>query len=108
METNNRVEIQEGLQKLALKRIRKIKRFYSHLLIYSIGVVVFLLNKYCNAPFRFPPLDYLNGVFISIWTFVIAVQGLKLFMREVVLGKNWENKQIDKMLESESKNSNEK
>ncbi|MGH2666968.1 2TM domain-containing protein [Flavobacterium sp.] len=108
MEKGGKKEMQNEFEKIALKRVRKIRRFYTHLGIYSIGVVVFILKEYCNAPFNFPPIHYINWFLMTCWTFVLVVQGLKLFIREVVLGKDWENRQIDKILESEPKNINKK
>ena len=108
MGTRNTKEIQDELEKIAVKRVKRIKRFYIHVMVYSIGMVIFIMREYFNAPLNFPPLHYLNRLLMSIWTFIIAVQRLKLFMREIVFGKNWENKQVDKMLESESKNTNKK
>jgi len=94
------------LEALAKKRVGKIKRFFKHLIIYVIGLLVFILKEYFNAPFNFPPVHFLNWFFMSCWTVVLVVQGLKLLMKEVVLGKNWENRQMDKIMKSESKNQN--
>lgn len=104
METSNTTKNQVELEAMALKKVRKIKRFYTHLVIYSIGVAVFIMKEYFNAPFNFRPLDYLNGFFIVCWTFVLTVDGLELFIREVLLGQHWEKKQIDRILESEANN----
>jgi len=106
METNNTNYMQLELEALAKKRVRKIKRFYNHLLIYSIGVVIFLLNEYCDAPLKSILLLYQTWFFMYCWTFIIVVQGLKIFIIEVVLGKNWEAKQMNKIIESESNNQN--
>ena len=108
METRNTKEIQGELERIAVKRVKRMKRFYIHVMVYGIGVLIFIMREYFNAPLNFPPIHFLNRFFMSIWTFIIAVQGLKLFMREIVLGKHWENKQIDKILESESNNTTEK
>jgi uncharacterized protein YacL len=106
MERNDTNYLQMELEELAKKRVRKIKRFFNHLLIYSIGLVVFILKEYFDAPFNFPPVHFLNWFFMLCWTVVLAVQGLKLLIKEVVLGKNWENRQMSKILESESNNQN--
>lgn len=97
---------QMELEAIAAKRVHKIKRFFKHALIYAIGMTVFILKKYCNAPFNFPPLEYINWFFMSCWTVVLVVKGLKLFMKEIVLGKNWENRQLNKILNSESNHQN--
>ncbi len=35
------------------------------------------------------------------WTFVIVVQGAQLFLSERILGKNWEEQKIKRILEEE-------
>jgi 2TM domain-containing protein len=102
MESVNSNYQQAELERIARKRVRKIRRFFSHLIIYLIGVTVYVLREYFDAPFRFPPLDYINHFFMLIWTFIIAAQGLKVFMKEVVLGKEWEKRQMQKIIDSES------
>lgn len=96
--------MQSDLERLAQKRVRKIRRFFVHLLLYSIGVVLFVMKECFNTSFNFPPLQYMNWFFMACWTFFIALQGLKLFMKEVMLGKNWESKKIEEILASESNN----
>lgn len=106
MKAEGTSKIENELERIAVIRVGRIKRFYTHLWIYGVGAVVFIMKEYCNAPFNFPPINYINWFLMSCWTFILVVQGLKLFTREIVLGKHWENKQIDKILESESKNKN--
>lgn len=105
MEVNTNYQ-QAELEQIARKRVRKIKRFFNHLLIYLIGVIVYVLREYFDAPFHFPPLDSINQFFMLIWTFIIAAQGLEVFTKEVVLGKEWEKRQMQKIIESESNTQN--
>lgn len=101
METNH-----EELYELAQRKVRKIKRFYTHLLIYAIGLTVYVLNGRFGLPLNFPPISYINGVVMWIWTFVLAVQGMRIFMAEVVFGQKWENRKIQKMLERKNEKQN--
>ncbi|MEO8517223.1 MAG: 2TM domain-containing protein [Flavobacterium sp.] len=94
---------QRELEAIVAKRVRKIRRFVVHLLIYIIGLTLFILKKYCNAPFNFSPFHYFtNSFFMWCWTFFVAVQGFKLVIIEVVLNKDWEEKQVNKIIESKS------
>jgi hypothetical protein len=36
---------------------------------------------------------------MSIWTFIIVIEAIDIFMREVVFGKKWENRKVKSMLE---------
>ncbi|MCL9805695.1 2TM domain-containing protein [Flavobacterium amniphilum] len=91
------------LEELARKRVRKIKNFYGHLFIYLIGVAVYISKTYYGVPLNFIPLNYINEVFMWIWTFIMAMDGIKLFFSERVLGDSWEQKQISKIM-NEGKN----
>lgn len=86
------------LEALARKRVRKIKHFYGHLLVYLIGLAVYITKTYFGAPLNFIPLNYMNEFFMWIWTFVFAVEGFQLFFSEKVFGDNWEQKQIGKIM----------
>lgn len=102
--TNN---LKRELEVIAAKRVRKIKRFVVHLFIYIIVLSVFLLKKYFNVPFNFLPFYYyIHPFFMWCWTFFLAAKGLKLIVIEVVLNKDWEQKQLNKIIESESNTKN--
>ena len=96
--------MENSLEEIAMYRVRQIKRFYTHLGIYTIGVVIFIMKEYFNTSFNFPLVDYINWFSMSCWTFIIAVKGIKLFVKEVVLDKQWENRKINEILESEANN----
>ena len=95
------------LEELARKRVHKIKKFYGHLFVYLIGLAVYISKTYYGAPLNFIPLSYINEVFMWIWTFIMALDGIKLFFSERVLGEGWEQKQISKIM-SEEKNDTKK
>ncbi len=40
------------------------------------------------------------------WTFIIAVQAIKLFMKDQFLGKNWEERKIQEIIEKEKETKN--
>lgn len=88
----------EELYDLAQRKVRKITKFYKHLLIYAIGLTVYILKRYFGLPLNFPPISYINSFVMWIWTFALAVQGIRIFMTEVVFGQKWENRKIEKML----------
>ena len=90
------------LEKLAITRVKKIKNFYIHAFIYSIGLSVYILKTYFGFPFNFVPLEYLNFFVMAIWTFIFVTDGIDLFLTEIVFGKKWENNKIEKIAEREN------
>lgn len=85
-------------------RVRKLTRFYGHLFVYTIVLMLYILKEYFGAPLNFFPIRYLNDLVISIWTFVIVVKSVKFFFAEVMFGKNWEQNKIEKMMHQNSEN----
>ena len=79
---------------MARYRVNKMRRFYTHLFIYTIGVLVFLAKTYFGAPFNFWPIKHINCFVITFWTIIIAIQGIKLFFRENVFNSDWEQRKI--------------
>ena len=82
-------------------RVHKIARFYTHLFIFIIGVLIYVAKTYFGAPLNFWPIKYINCAFMLVWTFIIAVQAIRLFFREFVFGRNWEEKKIQQILNKE-------
>lgn len=89
------------LEQIVRKRVKKIKQFYSHLFIFTIGVIIYILKKYFGLSINFWPIRFINDFFMWCWTFVIVVQGAQLFLSEKILGKNWEEQKIKRILEEE-------
>ena len=84
---------------LAKEKVRRLKRFYNHLFIYIIGVLLFVAKRYYGAPLNFFPIKYLTETFMWCWTFVVGIQAMRWFFTERVFTTNWEEKQIQKELD---------
>lgn len=89
------------LKQLVKERVLKLKRFYTHLLLYAIGLAVYVLKTYFNFPFNFPPLHYLNFTVMAIWTFIMVTDILQLLLQEKLFGAQWEKQKINQILEQE-------
>ena len=89
---------------MARYRVHKIKSFFTHLFIFTIGVLIFIAKTYYGAPFNFWPIVHINCFFMWVWKFIISVQGLRLFFREQIFGPNWEEKKINEILNKDKQN----
>ncbi len=101
-EIRNNYQEQE-LRAMAEKKVQKLKRFYIHLVIYSIVVGIYVLNNVFNVPIHFMPVGILNWFVITIWSIIIAIDAVQILATTVIVGKKWEERQIKKMMEK-SKN----
>ena len=57
-------------------RVHELKNFYIHLLIYCIGVLIYIGKRYFNLPINFWPINFIKEFFMWGWTFIVAVQGI--------------------------------
>lgn len=104
MELNQISTEEKELMELTRKRVKKIKDFYIHIFLYSIGAVIFILKTYFSVKFNFFPFRWFPNWFImSIWTAIIVFQMIELFFAEIIFGKRWENKKIKEIMTKETK-----
>ncbi len=78
----------------AKKRIGEIKSFYSHVIVYVSVMSLLVLLNYNTTDFPwvlFPALG---------WGIGLLGHGLCTFGQNLVLGKNWEERKIKELMES--------
>ncbi len=91
---------------IAKRRVNKIKKFYTALFIYAIGASFFIAKEYANIKFNFFPLKYINSFVMVLWTLILVVKGIRLFVTESLLGNNWENQKIKQFMEQDQQRTN--
>lgn len=103
--------------KKALKRVKKIKRFYRHLTVYiivNILIVYFGLRGVDLLEMRSPEVDanvvlwlFWNVLSTPIlWGIGLLIHGLCVFRPKIGILKDWEQRQLKKFLEEEYKKAN--
>jgi hypothetical protein len=103
MENTDNISV---IEQMAKERVRQLKGFYWHLLVFVIGVVVYISKTYFDAPLNFPPISYMNFAFMAIWTLIITVDGLRLLVKEKLSGSPWEERKINQIIEQEKASKN--
>jgi hypothetical protein len=92
---------EERQHELVKERVKKIKKYYIHLFVYSIGILLYIFKTYFGASLNFFPIRFLNGLVMWCWTFFIVIQTLQILFSEKLFGTNWEQKKINEILEKE-------
>lgn len=94
METYNFNQDEKLVQ--AQKRVKSIKGFYIHTTVY------FLVNAFIIAGCA---IDNVNSLITSepymtalFWGIGLVAHGMSVFGQDFILGKNWEEKEIQKIL----------
>jgi uncharacterized membrane protein YcjF (UPF0283 family) len=80
----------------ALQRIRQKKKLFRHFVFFLAGSVLFIiLSAFLNKG-----NEYLNNWYvyaILIWLFFLLVHVLNVFVINSFMGKEWEDKQLEKL-----------
>lgn len=87
----------------AKKRVKKIKGFYSHALVYVvINLMIVIINVQNLGPDE-SYFQYENFFTLFFWGIGLAVHGLSVFLPNFILGKNWEERKIKAIMERDKK-----
>jgi 2TM domain len=99
MQNQDEIKYQE-----AVKRVKRIKGFYTHALIYLvINVMLFIVNAQ-NSPHGEGILHWKNFVTAFFWGIGLLAHTMSVFMPSIILGKNWEERKINELMEKEKNN----
>ncbi|MEW2920085.1 MULTISPECIES: 2TM domain-containing protein [Flavobacteriaceae] len=97
--TEINVEQHELLER-AQKRIKQKKRLFSHVVLFLIGSLFLLLAnkilKYGEA------YDWSIWVII-FWTFLLTLHTFNVFVTHKFMGKDWERRQRERLVEQQKK-----
>ena len=96
-------ELELQLQEMATKKVVKLKAFYTHMFIYIVGLIIYILKEYFGVPLNFFPLRYINGFVMCIWTTAFLVSAVDLFASFKLFGQEWEERKLKSILEKKTK-----
>ena len=81
----------------AKKRVKRIKGFYIHLLVYTVVNIALIISDSAEGTDRFFTIDtYYTAIF---WGIGLLAHGLSVFLPNFILGKNWEEEKIRELME---------
>lgn len=81
----------------AKKRVKRIKGFYIHALIYVLVNLGIIMTSTSVGGSGFKSIDtYWTAIF---WGIGLAAHGLSVFLPNLILGKNWEEEKIRELID---------
>lgn len=85
----------------ALMRVKKIKGFYTHLIVYIfVNILIFYLNvKDLDQGESYFQFKNFQSAFF--WGIGLLAHGMSTFVPYLILGKNWEERKIKEFMEKE-------
>ncbi len=89
---------------LAYKRVKRIKGFYFHLMVYLIfnGFII-IANSNESIPGNHIFWSWENFSTALFWGIGLLAHGLSVFGRNIFFGQNWEEKKIKEFMDKENK-----
>ncbi len=88
---------QDKLYRKAKKRVREIKGFYIHLLVYLLVLCLRLVLQ----EMRNSSIDGVSFWGMGFWAVGLIAHGCSVFLPHMILGKNWQANKIRELIEKE-------
>ncbi|MBP6128662.1 2TM domain-containing protein [Flavobacterium sp.] len=99
MNTQDEIKYQE-----ALKRVKKLKGFYTHSIVYIfINILIFFLNVE-NLEQGESYFQFKNFMTAFFWGIGLLAHAMSTFLPYFILGKDWEERKIKELMEKEKAN----
>lgn len=107
IEKDGRELITDESYKKAYKEVKKIKDFYTHLLVYLV-VNAFIIISSFNRDFISSSefWDWHTFSTTIFWGIGLVAHGLSVFGRDLFFNDDWEQKKIQEIMEKEKENKN--
>jgi hypothetical protein len=87
--------------KEAEKRVKKIKGFYIHLMVYCFTNILVIALQFFDTDNKEQWWSWQTLQLPLFWGLGLAAHGLSVFLPPVVLGKRWEEKKIKELMDKE-------
>ncbi len=100
MDYHTNYQTQDRIER-ARAEVKKIKGFYSHLLVYVIiNLMIVVINIQDLEPGE-SYFQFKNFFTLLFWGFGLLAHGLSVFLPNWILGKNWEARKIKEYMEED-------
>lgn len=85
----------------AVKRVKKIKGFYTHALVYVIINIMIVIVNVQDLAVGESYLQFKNFFTAFFWGIGLVAHGFSVFLPQWFLGNDWEEKKIKELMEKE-------
>jgi uncharacterized integral membrane protein len=85
----------------ALQRVKKIKGFYTHLVVYLVINLMLVIVNVQNLDNGESYFQFKNFQTAFFWGIGLLAHGLSVFLPNMILGNNWEERKIKELMEKD-------
>ncbi len=97
----------ENLDKIkyeqAIARVKRIKSFYTHALVYVVVNIMLVIVNIQNLEVGESYFQFKNFQTLLFWGIGLLAHGASVFLPNIIMGKDWEEKKIKQFMEEEEK-----
>jgi hypothetical protein len=87
----------------ALKRVKKVKGFYTHLIVYVVINIMIIIVNIQNLDKEDSYFQIENFFTAFFWGIGLLSHALSVFGPNLFLGKDWEDKKIKELMDKEKR-----
>lgn len=87
----------------ALKRVKKIKGFYTHAFVYLVINLVIVIINIQDLEVGESYFKVENFITAFFWGIGLLAHALSVFLPGMILGSNWEERKIQELMEKDKK-----
>ncbi|MBK8052710.1 MAG: 2TM domain-containing protein [Saprospiraceae bacterium] len=92
---------QEMAYEAAQKRVKKLKGFYIHLLVYIVINVMIIYANYSYSKTSASLFEFKNFSTAFWWGIGLMAHAFNVFIADLFLGRNWEERKIRELMDRE-------
>jgi hypothetical protein len=95
---------QEIAYEAAQKKVKKLKGFYIHLLVYLVVNVMIIYANYTYSKTSASLFEFRNFSTAFWWGIGLMAHGFNVFSVDLIFGKDWEERKIRELMNREKDN----
>ncbi len=96
--------IEEAKLYEAYKKVKRIKGFYIHALVFIVINIMSLIMKFQDLDAGENLFQFKNFSTIIFWGLGLIAHGLSVFLPNFILGNDWEDKKIKELMNNHKNN----
>lgn len=85
----------------ARKRVKEIKSFYTHLVVYLVVNLMIVVVNIQNLDPGETYFQFKNFTTAFFWGLGLIAHALSVFLPSVLMGKNWEERKIKELMDKD-------
>ncbi|MCD2259847.1 2TM domain-containing protein [Psychroserpens luteolus] len=87
--------------KFAERRVKRLKGFYTHLIIYIIINSIIVFSNIKNLDDGESYFQWHNFISLSVWGMFLLIHAASVFIPNFIFGVQWEERKIREFMENE-------